>query len=288
MQWDEEAQLYHTWFRKYDPNQGRWMSFDPLPGSLEDAQSLNRYTYARNDPVNYKDPLGRECYGYHLWFVHLIFEGDIVVEEEWVYAGFIPVSCTGGSRGGSGGGSGGGTSGNGDSKDGDADKIKETCDAIRANGGGRVPEANTLMNLSFDASGYLNGIIIQATTDKRKDFLMGNTYVSVQANTRIGVGWNNGPAPVRLEARANNSIWFSPSPATSASIISIMFDLTNGFQVEGSAAIAGLPIGGGIIENKLNRDLSLVQWIADLATKLRNNPIPCETILGYLGVASPQ
>jgi RHS repeat-associated protein len=113
MQWDEEAQLYHTWFRKYDPNQGRWMSTDPLPGSPGDPQSLNRYAYVRNDPVNFRDPYGLECFGYHVWFVHLEFEGEgeeaIVVQEHWVYGGFIVSYCTGGQSGGNESGGGGGS-----------------------------------------------------------------------------------------------------------------------------------------------------------------------------------
>ena len=58
MEFDDETQLYHTWFRSYDPSQGRWMSVDPLPGHQENPQTLNRYVYVRNDPVNLFDPFG--------------------------------------------------------------------------------------------------------------------------------------------------------------------------------------------------------------------------------------
>ncbi len=58
MEFDEETQLYHTWFRSYDPNQGRWMSVDPLPGHPEDPQTLNRYAYVQNSPINFVDPFG--------------------------------------------------------------------------------------------------------------------------------------------------------------------------------------------------------------------------------------
>jgi RHS repeat-associated protein len=37
---------------------GRFLSLDPLSGSTFDPQSLNRYTYALNDPVNNSDPSG--------------------------------------------------------------------------------------------------------------------------------------------------------------------------------------------------------------------------------------
>jgi RHS repeat-associated protein len=41
MVWDAETGLYHTWFRRYDPSQGRWMSVDPLAGN---ADTPNRST----------------------------------------------------------------------------------------------------------------------------------------------------------------------------------------------------------------------------------------------------
>jgi RHS repeat-associated protein len=37
----------------------RWISVDPVMGRIYDPQSLNRYTYVRNDPVNLVDPDGR-------------------------------------------------------------------------------------------------------------------------------------------------------------------------------------------------------------------------------------
>jgi RHS repeat-associated protein len=61
MEWDGEIGghgLYHTWYRQYDPSQGRWLGVDPLPGSEGDPQSLNRYAYVLNDPVILRDPLG--------------------------------------------------------------------------------------------------------------------------------------------------------------------------------------------------------------------------------------
>ena len=58
MEWDPETSLYQTRFRKYDVNQGRWMSVDPLAGSADNPQSLDRYVYVLNDPVNLVDLLG--------------------------------------------------------------------------------------------------------------------------------------------------------------------------------------------------------------------------------------
>lgn len=42
----------------YDPTNGRFATLDPFPGELDWPQSLHRYTYAHNDPVNGADPSG--------------------------------------------------------------------------------------------------------------------------------------------------------------------------------------------------------------------------------------
>ena len=44
--------------RVYDPTIGRFMSADPFIQAPTDTQSYNRYSYARNNPVNLVDPSG--------------------------------------------------------------------------------------------------------------------------------------------------------------------------------------------------------------------------------------
>ena len=44
--------------RVYDPELGRFLSKDPLPGVLLDGLSQNEYIYAKNDPINQYDPSG--------------------------------------------------------------------------------------------------------------------------------------------------------------------------------------------------------------------------------------
>jgi len=60
MEKDAGTGLDHTPFRKYESGLGRWTSPDPYPGSmsLTDPQSMNRYAYVQNDPVNFIDPTG--------------------------------------------------------------------------------------------------------------------------------------------------------------------------------------------------------------------------------------
>ncbi|MFO0701157.1 MAG: LamG-like jellyroll fold domain-containing protein [Nitrospira sp.] len=47
---------YHA--RYYDPRLGRFISPDSIVPNLRDPQDLNRYTYARNNPMLYTDPSG--------------------------------------------------------------------------------------------------------------------------------------------------------------------------------------------------------------------------------------
>src|ERR1700682_3698922 len=51
-----ETGLNYAQFRYHAPGQGRFMSADLLGGSPDTPQSLNRYAYALNDPINLVDP----------------------------------------------------------------------------------------------------------------------------------------------------------------------------------------------------------------------------------------
>jgi RHS repeat-associated protein len=57
---DRESGLNFAEARMYDSGNGRFTSVDPLASSADvtDPQSLNRYAYTRNDPVNLNDPTG--------------------------------------------------------------------------------------------------------------------------------------------------------------------------------------------------------------------------------------
>jgi RHS repeat-associated protein len=45
--------------RYYSPNLGRFMSVDPVGGSIGSSQSWNRYSYVENNPLAFLDPNGR-------------------------------------------------------------------------------------------------------------------------------------------------------------------------------------------------------------------------------------
>ena len=61
---DAESSLYNSNARFYASFQGRFMSPDPSGFSVADAadpQQLNLYTYARNNPLVFTDPMGLDC-----------------------------------------------------------------------------------------------------------------------------------------------------------------------------------------------------------------------------------
>jgi RHS repeat-associated protein len=59
---DDETGLMYYGARYYDPELGRFIQPDNLIQDQFDPQSLNRYAYARNNPLRYIDPSG------HLWY----------------------------------------------------------------------------------------------------------------------------------------------------------------------------------------------------------------------------
>ncbi|MEK7672304.1 MAG: RHS repeat-associated core domain-containing protein [Patescibacteria group bacterium] len=55
---DADTGLYYYSARYYNPQLGRFISQDPWEGDLNDPQSLNKYSYVRNNPLKYIDPTG--------------------------------------------------------------------------------------------------------------------------------------------------------------------------------------------------------------------------------------
>lgn len=57
-EFDYSTDFYYYESRYYDPWFGRFISPDSIVPYLDDPQSLNRYAYARNNPLLYTDPSG--------------------------------------------------------------------------------------------------------------------------------------------------------------------------------------------------------------------------------------
>jgi len=59
---DEETGLSYYGARYYDSSMGRFISRDPWEGDLRDPQSLNKYSYVKNNPLKYTDPSGEAAF----------------------------------------------------------------------------------------------------------------------------------------------------------------------------------------------------------------------------------
>ncbi len=55
---DDSTHLYNYNARLYDPQLGRFITADPTVQRPADPQDLNRYAYARNNPIRFTDPTG--------------------------------------------------------------------------------------------------------------------------------------------------------------------------------------------------------------------------------------
>ena len=55
---DDSTGLYFYEARYYDPDLGRFISADTIVPSVTDPQALNRYSYARNNPILFTNPSG--------------------------------------------------------------------------------------------------------------------------------------------------------------------------------------------------------------------------------------
>jgi RHS repeat-associated protein len=58
---DDEFGFINMKGRIYDPRTMRFLTPDPIIGSVSDVRALNRYAYVANNPVNFTDPSGFDC-----------------------------------------------------------------------------------------------------------------------------------------------------------------------------------------------------------------------------------
>jgi RHS repeat-associated protein len=71
---DGESGLDYAVNRHYSSSIGRFGEVDPARGRPESPQSLNRYTYAQNDPIDHVDPDGRVFGGFSASLLDALFD----------------------------------------------------------------------------------------------------------------------------------------------------------------------------------------------------------------------
>ncbi len=69
---DDSTGLYFYGARYYDPEIGRFITPDSIVQAPSDPQSLNRYSYCRNNPLNLVDPTGNGFWGIFFAIVKFI------------------------------------------------------------------------------------------------------------------------------------------------------------------------------------------------------------------------
>ena len=57
-QFDPDLNIYFQRARYYNQQRGRFLSMDPFAGFLDEPDTLHKYLYVGNDPVNLTDPSG--------------------------------------------------------------------------------------------------------------------------------------------------------------------------------------------------------------------------------------
>ncbi|MEK4671145.1 DNRLRE domain-containing protein [Niallia sp. FSL R7-0271] len=70
--YDVETKHYYLNARYYNPENGSFLTIDPLSGNVDDPLSQNGYTYAQNNPMRYTDPLGTKVIEYTEGFLDML------------------------------------------------------------------------------------------------------------------------------------------------------------------------------------------------------------------------
>jgi RHS repeat-associated protein len=107
---DSETGFDYAINRYYSSGYGRFMTADLLGGHIRNPQSLNRYGYVTNDPMNLVDPLGLSPFLLTTTYDCTIFSEGGKITSIDCEAINTTITDLGGSDGGGGGGGGGGSS----------------------------------------------------------------------------------------------------------------------------------------------------------------------------------
>jgi RHS repeat-associated protein len=79
---DDSTGLLYARARYFSPQLGRFLTKDPVTGMDSDSQSLNRYVYALNNPLRFKDPTGFVATEGRFWWAGSSTAPLIIVPEQ--------------------------------------------------------------------------------------------------------------------------------------------------------------------------------------------------------------
>ena len=96
---DPESSLYYYGARYYDPLLGRFISADTTVQAPKDPQTLNRYSYCRNNPLAFVDPTGHSFLSFFENFISALLGAGVTVLS-WGTAGPIVAGMLGGMMAG--------------------------------------------------------------------------------------------------------------------------------------------------------------------------------------------
>ncbi len=87
--YDDELDMIYLRARYYNPQIGRFTSFDIEEGEISNPLNMNRYVYCRNNPNMYRDPSGEAIETIADIISIGLSAKDLIINPSWANFGFL-------------------------------------------------------------------------------------------------------------------------------------------------------------------------------------------------------
>jgi RHS repeat-associated protein len=264
--------------RNLSTSMGRFNRPDPYDGSYDQTnpQSLNRYSYVGNMPLQSIDPLGLGPVSYC---------APTLGESGATMCTFNAEPVDSGSNGGSSGPPNFSRPISLDGSNVPLDVILAPSNATCA--GKTVPVGNNI-RVQSNSQGMITGVGVVLTGPSGYQSGGSGGYTSIAPNTILGVSLGAGGA---LNIGLNNPLYFKPGGAgafTGAYISSATFNNGSFSQVSGAVAFEGIPFGSrytpsSYLANQFNQNSSLtnVAQLLQSTAQLGQSLVGCSVVVGH-------